>query len=258
MKILFIGDIYGRTGVEYLIEKINFLKEKYQSNIIIANAENVDNGKGLDYNNYKDLIMSGVDIMTMGNHTFHNKSIKNFILSSNIIRPVNLLDDKKNIGNGYKIIKHKNKRILIMNALGQVFINKDNLECPFKTIDHVLNICHQKYDYSFLDFHAQATSEKIALAHYFDGRIDAIVGTHTHVQTNDDKILPKKTLYITDVGMIGPYEEVIGKDKDIIINNFINKKNRKKHQIAKGKRQLNGILLTLGKHKQIKKINFNE
>ncbi|WAN63316.1 2',3'-cyclic-nucleotide 2'-phosphodiesterase, Bsub YmdB [Candidatus Phytoplasma rubi] len=257
MKILFIGDICGTPGVDYLIEKINFLKSKYKYNIIIVNAENVDNGKGLDYENYKELIIAGVDIITMGNHTFDNNSIKNFISSSNIVIPVNL-DSKCTASNGYKIIKCKNKKILIMNALGRVFINNNNLSCPFEKIENILNICHKKYNYSFLDFHAQVTSEKIALAHYFDGKIDAIVGTHTHVQTNDDKILPKKTLYISDVGMTGPYEGVIGQDKNIIINNFINTKHKKKNKIAEGKRQLNGVLLNLGPHKKITKINFNE
>ncbi|QTX02943.1 metallophosphoesterase [Candidatus Phytoplasma luffae] len=257
MKILFIGDIYGKSGVDYFIEKINFLKNEYQTEIIIANAENVDNGKGLDYENYQNLILSGVDLITMGNHTFKNKSINSFIESDNIIRPLNL-KEKELKGSGYKIIRHKNQKILIMNALGRIFMEKsENLFCPFKQIENTLNICHKKYDYSFLDFHAQATSEKIALANYFDGKIDAIVGTHTHVQTNDDRILPKKTLYISDAGMTGPYEGVIGQDKEIIINNFLNTK-RKKHKVAEGKRQLNGVLLNLGTEKNIKKIIINE
>ncbi|MEZ0180269.1 TIGR00282 family metallophosphoesterase ['Camptotheca acuminata' phytoplasma] len=257
MRILFIGDICGKKGVDYLTEKINFLKKKYKSEFVIVNAENVDNGKGLDYENYQNLILSGVNMITMGNHNIYNKNMNNLVDSDNIVRPLNL-KQKGLQGSGYKIIKYKKKKILIMNALGRVFMNeKENLSCPFKKIENILKICSKKYDYSFLDFHAQATSEKIALAHHFDGRIDAIIGTHTHVQTNDDRILPKNTVYISDAGMTGPYDGVIGTDKDIIINNFLNEK-KQKHKLAEGKRQLNGVVVNLGSHKNIEKINFHE
>ncbi|MDV3196072.1 MAG: TIGR00282 family metallophosphoesterase [Candidatus Phytoplasma stylosanthis] len=257
MKILFIGDICGKQGIDYFIEKINFLKKKYQSHITIVNAENANDGECLNFDNYQNLILSGVDMITTGNHYLNKKNVENIIGIDNIIRPLNLIDE--NIDNfGYKIIKYKKKRILIMNALGKVFMNKkDKLTCPFKKIENILNICDKKYDYSFLDFHAEATSEKIALAHYFDGKIDAIIGTHTHVQTNDDTILPNKTLYISDAGMTGPYEGVISKDKDIVIHNFLYEK-KKKNKISKGKRQLNGVVVNLGNNKNIKKINFRE
>ncbi|WCA22578.1 TIGR00282 family metallophosphoesterase [Candidatus Phytoplasma oryzae] len=256
MNILFIGDICGVTGVDYLIEKINFLKNLYQTDIIIVNAENASNGRGLDYNNYKNLTLAGIDIITMGNHTWGNSELFKFIDQTNIIRPFNF--EKKYPGKGFKIIKKKNKKILIMNILGRIFMNNNNLLCPFKEVAKILKICKNKYDYSILDFHAQATSEKMALAYHFDGKIDAILGTHTHIQTNDDRILPKKTLYISDVGMTGSFEGIIGSEKNIIINNFINDKKKIKHKIAEGKRQLNGVFLNLGKIKKIVKIKFNE
>lgn len=255
MNILFIGDICGKPGVDYLMEKINFLKKSYQTNLIIANAENVDNGKGLDYENYKNLSLSGVDVMTMGNHTWYNQTLKNFITNTDIIRPLNL--NSFSCGSGYKIIKRNSKKILIMNALGRVCMNNLHLTCPFRKVEKTLNECRGKYDYSFLDFHAETTSEKMALAHYFDGKIDAIVGTHTHIQTNDDRLLPKKTLYISDAGMTGPADSVIGLDKNIIINNFLNER-KIKHKIAEGKKQLNGVCLTLGEEKKITKIQINE
>ncbi|MDO8168071.1 TIGR00282 family metallophosphoesterase [Candidatus Phytoplasma melaleucae] len=256
MNILFIGDICGQLGINYLIEKIKFLKQLYNINIVIANAENAAHGQGMDFNSFYNLKISGVNVMTMGNHTWKNNALEYFINQTDIIRPLN--DDSKYIGHGYKIIKCQNKKILIMNALGRVFMDNHFLSCPFKKVENILNLCRNQYNYSLLDFHAQATSEKIALAHYFDGKIDAIVGTHTHVQTNDDRILPNKTLYISDVGMTGALNEVIGQDKNIIIHNFLHDKKKVKPVITKGKRQLNGVILTLGETKKIVKINYNE
>ncbi|KXT29379.1 ymdB-like family protein [Candidatus Phytoplasma oryzae] len=256
MNILFIGDICGIPGVDYLIEKINFLKKFYKSDVIIVNAENVSNGKGIDYNSYQNLILAGVDIITMGNHTWSNNELSSFIDYTNIIRPFNF--KKKYPGKGFKIIRKNKKRILIMNILGRIFMDSHNLLCPFREVEKILQICKNQYDYSLLDFHAQATSEKMALAYHFDGKIDAILGTHTHIQTNDDRILPKQTLYISDVGMTGSLEGVIGSDKNIIINNFLNVHNKMKQKIAEGKRQLNGVFLNLGKIKKIIKIKLNE
>ncbi|MDO8060716.1 TIGR00282 family metallophosphoesterase [Candidatus Phytoplasma australasiaticum] len=255
MNILFIGDICGSIGINYLIEKINFLKQRYQIDIVVANAENAAEGQGLDFQSFYNLKISGVNMITMGNHTWKNHDLKSFIEHTNIIRPLN--DDSLHIGYGHKIIKYKDKKLLIMNALGRVFMNNKFLSCPFKKVENVLKVYKNQYHYALLDFHAQATSEKLALANYFDGRINAIVGTHTHVQTNDERILSKKTLYISDVGMTGPLDGIIGQDKNIIINNFLNN-HKLKHKIAKGKRQLNGVVLTLGKKQKIMKIKYHE
>ncbi|KND62588.1 YmdB family metallophosphoesterase, partial [Candidatus Phytoplasma phoenicium] len=176
--------------------------------------------------------------------------------NTNIIRPLNL--NQYPCGCGYKIIKCNSKKILIMNVMGRVFMNNLHLTCPFRQVKKTLHECRGKYDYSFLDFHAQATSEKMALAHYFDGKIDAIVGTHTHIQTNDNRLLPKKTLYISDVGMTGAADGVIGLDKNIIVNNFLNDKKMKHRVATTGKKQLNGVCLTLGVEKKITKIKITE
>lgn len=254
MKIMFIGDIYGQQGIDFLKEKMSFLKNNYQPNLIVVNGENAYKGRGLSYQNYKDLTQIGVDAITMGNHTWDNPELPKFIDNTNIIKPIN---DLVNIGNGYQIINFKENKILIMNALGRVFIN-NNLFCPFKRVDRILEKCKLQYNFSFLDFHAEATSEKISLAYYFDGRIDAIVGTHTHVQTNDNRILPKNTLYISDVGMTGCSEGVIGKQKEPIIKSFLYKQIKLSKPNAVGKRQLNGVLLTLDHDKKIEKINLQE
>ncbi|WP_349402156.1 putative metallophosphoesterase [Candidatus Phytoplasma solani] len=253
MKIMFIGDIYGKPGIDYFTEKMVFLKKTYQPNFIIANAENAHNGKGLSYKVYQKLQKIGVNLITMGNHIWKNQQIKDFIDDSDVIRPIN---DLQQIGQGYKIVECNNKKILVMNALGRVFLNP-KIYCPFKTIDYVLEKNKSKYDFSFLDFHAEATSEKIALTHYFDGRINAIVGTHTHVQTNDDRLFPHKTLYISDAGMTGAKDGVIGKEKDPIIESFLGNKVFVKPN-ATGKRQLNGVLLTLQPEQKIEKINLSE
>ncbi len=254
MKIMFIGDIYGQPGIDYLKEKMSFLKNNYKPNLIVANAENAYKGRGLSYKNYKNLTKSGVNAITMGNHIWDNSELTNFIDNTNIVKPIN---DLLNIGIGYKIINFQEKKVLIINALGRVFID-DKLPCPFKKIENILYKCNLQYNFSFLDFHAEATSEKISLAHYFDGKIDAIVGTHTHVQTNDDRILPKKTLYITDVGMTGCSEGVIGKQKESMIRSFLDRSIKIPKPNAVGKRQLNGVLLTLDNIKKIEKINLQE
>ncbi|WP_025724625.1 TIGR00282 family metallophosphoesterase [Acholeplasma granularum] len=251
MKILFIGDIYGNPGIDYLIEKIPFLRQTYQPNLIFANAENSANGRGITQKIYKKLMNAGISIITMGNHTWKNPDLKNFIDGSNIIRPIN---DGSNMGKGYTIINYNDKKILIINALGKAFMNEEN-EPPFEMVKQILDT--QKYDYSFLDFHAEATSEKVAMAHFLDGKVDMMVGTHTHIQTNDDRLLPNGTLYISDVGMTGPLEGVIGVKKEIIIDRFIYGQSRP-NEVAEGPRQLNAVLFTLSPKRKIEKIHLDE
>lgn len=254
MRILFIGDIYGEPGLDYLTQNILNLKNTHRPNLIIVNAENASNGRGINKKIYKHLMSLGIHAITMGNHTWKNKNIFEFIEESNIIRPIN---DHQKEGKGYKIIHYNNQKLLIINALGRIFLD-DTMENPFQIIDALLEELKGTYDYSLLDFHAEATSEKVALAHHFDGRINAVVGTHTHIQTNDNRRLPKGTCYITDVGMTGSLDGVIGVDKDVIIDRFINGYS-KPNKIALGKRQLNGVIIDLTKGKEkIEKIHLSE
>jgi len=251
MKILFIGDIYGDPGIDYLLENIQNLRQTYQPNLIIANAENAANGRGITKKIYKKLMQAGIALLTMGNHTWKNPDLKNFIEDANIIRPIN---DGSNLGKGYKIINYNGVHLLVMNALGKAFMNED-YEQPYMMIKTVLD--NEKYDYSLLDFHAETTSEKIAMAYFLEGKVDIVLGTHTHVQTNDDRILSNGTLYITDVGMTGPLEGVIGVKKDIIIDRFIHN-NSRPNEVATGQRQLNACLFTLSPNKKIEKIHLEE
>jgi metallophosphoesterase (TIGR00282 family) len=251
MKILFIGDLYGEPGVSYFLENVNYLRQTYQPNIIIVNAENAANGRGLTKDIYKRLMSAGVSLITMGNHTFKNDELKTFIEGSRVIRPIN---DPTQLGDGYQVINYNGKKLLVINALGSVFMNIE-IESPFVKLKRILEMV--PHDYSFIDFHAETTSEKVAIGHYLDGLATVIVGTHTHIQTNDNRMLPNGTLYISDVGMTGPLNGVIGVTKEIIIDRFINGPS-KPNVVAPGPRQLNGVIVTLEPKKSIEKIHIEE
>lgn len=248
MRVLFIGDIYGNPGLQIFESKISDLKKQYRPDIIIVNGENIANGRGITKELYLKLMKLNVNAITMGNWTFGNKDIFNFIDDSNLIRPANYLSAP---GNGFKIININGRKILIVNLLGRIFMDA-NLPNPFLVVDEIIK--NNQADYIFVDMHAEASSEKIALSHYLDGRVNAIVGTHTHVQTNDDRLLPKGTLYITDVGMTGPLDGIIGVDKEIAITRFTTGY-AKANLVENGKKQLNGVFLDLDK-KTIEKIHL--
>lgn len=248
MRVLFIGDIYGNPGLQIFESKISDLKKQYRPDIIIVNGENIANGRGITKELYLKLMKLNVNAITMGNWTFGNKDIFNFIDDSNLIRPANYLSAP---GNGFKTININGRKILIINLLGRIFMDA-NLPNPFLVVDEIIK--NNQADYIFVDMHAEASSEKIALGHYLDGRVNAIVGTHTHVQTNDDRLLPKGTLYITDVGMTGPLDGIIGVDKEIAITRFTTGY-AKANLVENGKKQLNGVFLDLDK-KTIEKIHL--
>ncbi|MDY0277054.1 MAG: TIGR00282 family metallophosphoesterase [Acholeplasma sp.] len=250
MKILFIGDIYGDSGIEIFSNKINELKNKYHPNIVIINGENIANGRGITRNIYLQMMKLGVHAITMGNWTWANNDLLTFIEDSVVIRPANFIDAP---GKGFKIINFNGKKILVVSLLGRVFMNP-NLENPFITLDNIIK--NHDADYIFVDFHAEATSEKVALGHYFDGKVSAICGTHTHVQTNDDRLLPNGTLYITDVGMTGPLNGVIGVEQEIVFSRFLTGYSRN-NIVASGKKQLNGVFIDIDK-KTIEKIHLEE
>jgi len=244
MNILFIGDLFGEDSIKYLEQNLSRIKQEYKINVCIANAENVTKGKGLSLKHYQRLKKLGFACFTMGNHTFSNKDIKDYIDDSIVIRPANMPCD---IGKGYKIIKYNNKTICVINLMGRVFITQA-LDCPFKTLDNILE--NVKADYYIVDMHAEATSEKIALGLDFDGKVDAIVGTHTHVQTADERVLPNKTLYITDIGMTGPLNGVIGNTREEIINRFRTGVYNKA-DVESGAFQFNAVVLTIDENKPI-------
>ena len=218
MKILIIGDIVGNSGVKKVKEVIpNFIK---QNNIdfTIANGENSADGMGITLKIFEDLKRSGVNIVTMGNHTWGKKEIFNFIDDTQIVRPANYPDGVP--GQGYRIQKANGKKIAVINLMGRVDIGVLT-ENPFLKVDKILEQIKDKADIIIVDFHAEATAEKIAMGYYLDGRVTTVFGTHTHVQTADETILQKGTGYITDIGMTGPRKSVIGMNVEASIKRFV-------------------------------------
>lgn len=213
MKILYLGDIVGEATIEAIKLAIDDIKKEYKINMILANAENVTSGKGLSQKHYKELKTIGITAMSMGNHTFSKSEIKDYIDDASIVRPANI---NTKYGKGYMIINYNDKKIALVNLMGRVFINSP-LDCPFKTMDKLLE--EIKADHIIVDFHAEATSEKKAFFYDFAGKVDAVLGTHTHVQTADEQVY-NNTCYITDLGMCGPYESILGDDKDMVIERF--------------------------------------
>ena len=217
MKILTIGDIVGLKSVDYLTDRLFRIKSELGVDFTVANGENATEIHGISKREALAVFDAGVDVITLGNHAFGQRDICELLSEDyNIIRPANYPALVPGIG--HIIVNHKGKRILCMNVLGNALM--DAMACPFATVDGILDSEKGSYDLSILDIHAETTSEKIALARYFDGRINIIFGTHTHVQTADEQILPRGTGYITDLGMTGPQNSVIGTNVVSVIEKF--------------------------------------
>jgi metallophosphoesterase (TIGR00282 family) len=220
MKILAIGDIVGKNGCEFLKNKLPILKKRENIDLVIANGENSAEGNGITPESAKFIFSSEADIITTGNHVFKRKEIRDFLgKHPSIIRPANY-PPKTTPGKGFCIAQVRNIKIAIINLMGIVYL--ENLRCPFETIDDILKELSE-CTIKIVDFHAEATAEKRALGFYLDGKISAMFGTHTHVQTSDETILPFGTGYITDVGMTGVIDSILGVKKDIIIKRHIEK-----------------------------------
>ena len=241
MKVLAVGDIVGTAGINKLKQSLKQITEKEKIDFIIVNAENSAEGMGITEKNFKDITSLGVDCITMGNHTWGKKDIFKFIDSPKIIRPANYPEGV--VGKGYNIYTCKGKKIAVMNLIGRVDINILT-ENPFLEAKKIIEKIQNEADMIFIDFHAEATAEKIALGYYLDGKATAIFGTHTHVQTADEKILPNGTAYITDIGMTGPYKSVIGMDVDASIKRFVTSL-PERYKLAEGKCKLNGCIFDI-------------
>ncbi|MDD4801593.1 MAG: TIGR00282 family metallophosphoesterase [Syntrophomonas sp.] len=240
MNILFIGDIVGRPGRSVIRKLLPQLQKQYDISFTIANAENAAGGRGLTKDVKDELLACGIDVLTMGNHVWDNKSIFSFIDDEpRLIRPANYPGDCP--GQGYHIYKAGfNKKIAVINASGRIYLPP--LDCPFKTVSDILEDLQDKTDYIIIDFHAEATSEKLAFGYYFDGKVSAIVGTHTHIQTADERIMPQGTAYITDLGMTGPVYSILGMEKEPIIQKFLNGRPAR-FEVATGSAQIQGVVL---------------
>jgi len=232
MKIIFIGDIVGEPGREATKELLPRLKQEFNPDLVIANGENISHGKGMSSDHMDEMMKRGIDFFTSGNHIWQQRDLRPRMDEKNpsVIRPANYPPD--NPGRGWRIIETAMmKKLLIINLQGRVFMHKD-YDCPFRAADKILEeVSHEHIDEILVDFHAEATSEKVALGHYLDGRVSAVIGTHTHVPTADVRILPGGTGYLTDVGMVGLRDGVIGVNKEEILKSFVNQM-PVKHQIA--------------------------
>ena len=214
MRILFIGDIVGKIGRRMVREKVPYYVDKYQIDFVIANGENASHGKGLTKNNYNEIIDAGVDVITLGNHYNSKNDIYNYIgRVDNLIRPINLLSNFP--GDGSAIYDVDGVSIRVTNVLGSAFIN-ENVSNPYLSVLELLED-EEQATIHIVDFHAEATGEKQSLGYALDGKVSAVIGTHTHVQTKDYQILPNGTAFISDVGMTGYADGVLGFDKDTVI-----------------------------------------
>ena len=241
MRILAVGDIVGESGVRKLKEMLPQIKENEKIDFVITNGENSAGGMGITERNFKDIIEAGTDVITMGNHTWGKKDIFNFIDNPKLLRPANY--PKGVVGKGMGIYECNGKKIAVMNFIGRVDINILS-ENPFIMAKEMVEGIKNKVDIIIIDFHAEATAEKIAIARYLDGKITALFGTHTHVQTADEQILPKGTAYITDIGMTGPKNSVIGMDVDASIKRFETTL-PEKYKLAEGECILSGVIFDI-------------
>ena len=238
MKILAVGDIVGESGVRKLKEELPRIKKEKNIDFVITNGENSAGGMGLTERNFKDIMEAGTNVVTMGNHTWGKKDIFKFIDDPNLLRPANY--PKGVVGKGLGIDECKGKKIAVMNFLGRVDLNVLT-ENPFVLAKEMVEELQSKVDMIFIDFHAEATAEKIAMGRFLDGKITALFGTHTHVQTADEQILPNGTAYITDLGMTGPKESVIGMNIQASLKRFETTL-PEKYKLAEGACILNGVI----------------
>ena len=237
MKILAIGDIIGSPGRRALKELLPGLKKQYGIDFVIANGENVAGGLGLTLNTAEELFHAGVDVITSGNHIWAQKDIIPYLDSEMpILRPLNYPPGVP--GRGYLVFGDK---LVVVNLIGRTFIG--NFDCPFRAMDKLLAELESRPAIVIIDFHAEATSEKVALGRYLDGRVTAVLGTHTHVGTIDAQLLPGGSAYVSDIGMTGPLNSVIGDNTDDVLDRFLTIIPHRL-SVGKGRVTFNAILVT--------------
>lgn len=238
MNILAVGDIVGKIGVDKLKSELPKIVQENNIDFVIVNGENAAEGMGLTEKLYREILEAGANIVTMGNHTWAKKDIFGFIDDEKIIRPANYSDN--NPGCGYRILECKGQKIAVINLIGRVSMNVLS-ENPFLVAKKIINEIKNKVDYIFVDFHGEATAEKIAFANYVDGEVTAVFGTHTHVQTADEQVLPKGTGFICDIGMTGPKNSIIGMEIEASLKRFETSL-PEKYKIADGKAKFNSVM----------------
>ncbi|MFH1367032.1 MAG: TIGR00282 family metallophosphoesterase [Patescibacteria group bacterium] len=254
LKVLFFGDIIGRIGREGLKKIMPKLKKKYQPDLVLANGENLAHGIGLTEKTANEMMDAGVDFFTTGNHFLKKEDIRAMLEAPDpkVIRPANYPPGVA--GRGEKLLEIGLKKVLVVNLVGRVFMGED-FDCPFRKFDEIFQKYKKEEAVVIVDFHAEATSEKMALGHYLDGRAQAVLGTHTHVATADERILPAGTAYISDVGMVGAADSVIGDRKEEVIKAFLTQLPFRMEIPEEGEVLINAVYLEIDcKTKKSKKI----
>ncbi|MCB1483639.1 MAG: TIGR00282 family metallophosphoesterase [Hyphomicrobiaceae bacterium] len=245
MRLLFLGDIVGRTGRNAILEALPGIRERYQLDFVIINGENAAGGFGITESILNDLIDAGADCVTLGNHAFDQKDTLVFIeRHDRLIRPLNF--PKGTPGRGATMLKARNGAdVLVMNVMGRVFMTE--LDCPFRAVDNEITACKLKdgADVIFVDFHAEATSEKQSFGYFVDGRVSGVVGTHTHTPTSDHRVLPNGTAFMSDAGMCGDYNSVLGMDAEEPLSRFLTKIPRTRYEPAMGQATLCGLAVDI-------------
>lgn len=238
INIVFIGDIVGRPGRRVLAQHIDSLRDEYEADLVIANVENAAAGFGITGKIIDDLLNMGVDVMTSGNHIWDKRETFDLIDDEpRLLRPLNYPEETP--GHGlYIATTPQGDKLAIINLMGAVFMHP-TLDCPFTAINRLLEQMQADIRAIFVDFHAEVTSEKMAMAWHLDGRVSAVIGTHTHIPTADERILPQGCATLSDAGMTGCYDSVIGMDRNVSVQRFLNKLPQR-HQVATGKGSLRG------------------
>ncbi|MCR5833140.1 MAG: TIGR00282 family metallophosphoesterase [Selenomonadaceae bacterium] len=230
MRILMVGDIVGKPGRYFFLEQTPELKQSKHIDMVIANGENSAHGKGITPQIFNELLRGGADVVTSGNHIWDNYSVMQIIDSEPfLLRPANYPEDTP--GKGFCIYPVGKKKVGVINLSGRTFMPP--MDCPFRLAEKILNFMSKQCDLIFVDFHAEATSEKLAFAYFVDGQVTGVVGTHTHIQTADERILPNGTAYLTDLGMVGAKNSVLGMKVDPVLKRFLTGR-PSKFEVAEG------------------------
>lgn len=240
LKILFLGDIVGRPGRTFVLDRVAGLREEFAADFVIANAENAAGGAGLTRKIAEELLGCGIDALTLGDHVWDQKNFENEIVDlERVCRPANL--PEANPGRSHLILEMAGFRLGLFTVLGRNYMGLKS-SCPFQAADAKLAELSGQCEAVFVEAHMEATSEKIALGWYLAGRASAVVGTHTHVATADGRILPGGTAYLTDAGMCGPHDSVLGREKNEVISTFLDGMKRR-FPVAEGDVRINGCLI---------------
>lgn len=245
MRLLFLGDVVGKSGRKVVLELLPKLRKQYKLDFVAINGENAAGGFGVTESIFQSLLDAGADVVTLGNHAWDQKETMVYIeRHDRLLRPLNYPPGTP--GKGVGLFEARNgAQVLVMNAMGRVFMS--DLDCPFRAVEKEVSNCALKdaADAIVVDMHAEATSEKQAMGHLLDGRVSLVIGTHTHVPTSDDRVLPKGTAYMSDVGMCGDYNSVLGMDTEEPIHRFLTRIPSGRFQPADGEGTLSGLAVEI-------------